>query len=64
MKKFIVYACTLAIMLSTLLMGVNELSTEKIPYMAFLSSVDVIAAVIMMVVIMAGGDPTDSAKDY
>ena len=64
MKKFIVYACTLAIMLSTLLMGVNELSTEKILYMAFLSSVDVIAAVIMMVVIMAGGDPTDSAKDY
>ena len=64
MKKFTAYACTFAIMLSTLLMGVNELSTEKLPYMAFLSAVDVIAAGIMMVVIMTGGDPTDSAKDY
>ena len=64
MKKFIAYACLFAIMLSTLLMGVNELSTEKLPYMAFLSAVAVIAAGIMMIVIMAGGDPTDSAKDY
>jgi hypothetical protein len=48
MKKFIAYACLFAIMLSTLLMGVNELSTEKLSYMAFLSAVDVIAAGIMI----------------
>lgn len=64
MKKFTAYACIFAIMLSTLLLGVNELSVAKMPYLAFLSAVDVIAAIIMMAVIMADSDPLDTKKDY
>ena len=64
MKKFTAYACIFAILLSIILLGVNELATEKLFYMAFLSAVTVIAAGIMMVVVVVGGDPTDSVKDY
>ncbi len=62
--KIVSYICIFAIALSTLLLGVNELATEKLFYMAFLSAVTVIAAGIMMVVVVVGGDPTDSVKDY
>ena len=64
MKKFIAYACLFAIMLSTLLMGVNELSVAKMPYLAFLSAVIVVSAIVMTVVIMIDSDPLELKKDY
>jgi hypothetical protein len=64
MKKFVTYACLFAIMLSTLLLGVNELSVAKLPYLVFLGAVDVICAIIMAVVIMIDGDPVEIKKDY
>lgn len=62
--KIVSYICIFAIMLSTILMGVNELSVAKMPYLAFLSAVDVICAVILMAMFLASADPLEIGKDY
>ena len=62
--KIVSYICIFAIMLSTLLLGVNELSVAKMPYLAFLSAVVVICAIVMIIAFMITRDPLEINKDY
>ena len=62
--KIVSYICIFAIMLSTILMGVNALSVAKMSYLAFLSSVDVICAIVLATIFLADADPLDIGKDY
>lgn len=62
--KIVSYICIFAIALSTLLLGVNELSVAKMPYLAFLSAVVVICAIILIAMFLASADPLDISKDY
>ena len=62
--KIVSYICIFAIMLSTILMGVNALSVAKMSYLAFLSSVDVICAIVLAAIFLADADPLDIGKDY
>ena len=62
--KIVSYICIFAIMLSTILMGVNALSVAKMSYLAFLSSADVICAIVLATIFLADADPLDIGKDY
>ena len=62
--KIVSYICIFAIMLSTLLLGVNELSVAKMPYLAFLSAGVVICAIVMIIAFMITRDPLEINKDY
>ena len=62
--KIVSYICIFAIMLSTLLLGVNELSVAKMPYLAFLSAVGVICAIVLIIAFMITRDPLEIDKDY